>query len=110
MKWIFLLLLCTNNAFCGALEKGEIAIPLNARTTVSNAGQRVVVAIFDHGSDTISVQINYGQPDRLNKPRGTDVVGDNLLLIHSGTRWDLCYVNSPRAPHNHCLLKVIPRK
>ncbi len=97
----------TVTAHAGGLEKDEVVIPLDKLQDIRNGNEKVSISIHDHGSDTISVRINWGNTERLQKPLGTDTNGDNKLLIYHGNEWDLFYVNSPSAPMNSCLLKLI---
>jgi hypothetical protein len=64
--------------------------------------------IHDYGSETIAFSIDGRQAVRIKKANGSDVAGDNRVLIYHDDQLSLFHVNSPRAPLDCSLIIAFP--
>ncbi|MHA3771864.1 hypothetical protein ACXR0O_10045 [Verrucomicrobiota bacterium sgz303538] len=86
----------------------EITIPLEQWTTVTSAYGSFSVKIRDHGPVTITVWLNYGQPRRIEKEKGFETTGTNIVQIHSLSGARVYYVDRIGVSSGYCVLKIIP--
>jgi len=86
----------------------ELSIFLDKPQQISNQFGTHRISIHDHGSETISFSIDGQQVVRMKKANGSDLAGDNKVMIFNDGRMAIFHVNSARAPQNCCLIRVVP--
>lgn len=92
-----------------AAEPEEITIPLEQWTSVETDYGSFWVKIRDHGPVTISVWLNYSSnPRRIEKEKGFETTGTNIVEIYSLPRAKVYYVDRIGVSSGYCVLKIIP--
>ncbi|MHA3771327.1 hypothetical protein ACXR0O_07285 [Verrucomicrobiota bacterium sgz303538] len=67
------------------------------------------VKIRDEGPGSIAVWLDRsGEPRRIEKVKGFDATGSNVVQIHSLPGAKVYYVDRLNVPDGSCVLKVIP--
>jgi hypothetical protein len=90
------------------VQPEEFTIPLDQWTTVRSAYGSFGVKIRDHGPVTISVWLNSSNPRRIEKEKGFETTGTNIVQIHSLGGAKVYYVDRIGVSVGYCVLKVIP--
>ena len=87
----------------------EASIPLQKWTTVRSAFGSFRIKVREDGPGTISVWLeDSGEPRRIEKKKGFEAYGTNIVQIHSVPGAKVYYVDRLTAPIGRCVLKVVP--
>lgn len=87
----------------------EASIPLQKWTTVRSAFGSFRIKVREDGPGAISVWLeDSGEPHRIEKKKGFEAYGTNVVQIHSLPGAKVYYVDRLTAPVGRCVLKVVP--